>query len=63
MLSANVPDIEQRASGTDGSCKAAYIAKQDKPNAWAKPLVPPPANSDKKPAPVSFAIQNTNCNL
>ena len=27
MLSAKIPDVEQRTAGNDGSCKAAYIGK------------------------------------
>lgn len=41
MLSAKISEVEQRGSAAagEGSCKAAYISKQEKPNAWAKPLI------------------------
>ncbi|KAL5269455.1 hypothetical protein ACHWQZ_G003065 [Mnemiopsis leidyi] len=61
MLSAKTPDVEQRGT-SDGSCKSAYIAKQEKPNAWAKPLVPPPSPpAEPKPA-AQEPVQNGGVN-
>ncbi|XP_063684435.1 la-related protein 1-like [Bolinopsis microptera] len=61
MLSAKAPDVEHHGT-SDGSCKSAYIAKQEKPNAWAKPLVPPPSPSaDDKPA-AQDPVQNGDVN-